>query len=71
MATDFTVSLVMIYPSRGGPRYTMDTSVFPYTADTDGYRRLSGKPENQELARNVLLRCFLRNLPLNATPRNS
>ena len=32
------------HPSNGGPRYTIDTSVFPYTADTEGYKRLSGKP---------------------------
>ena len=24
------------YPSIGGPRYTIDTSVFPYTAETEG-----------------------------------
>ena len=35
----------MTQPSKGGPRYTIDTSVFPYTADTEGYKRLSGKPE--------------------------
>ena len=36
----------MTQPSSGGPRYTMDTSVFPYTADTEGYKRLSGRPVN-------------------------
>ena len=33
-------------PSRGGPRYTMETSVLPYTADTLGYSCLSGNPAN-------------------------
>ena len=32
------------HPSNGGPKYTIDTSVFPYTADIDGYSLLSGKP---------------------------
>ena len=39
----------MTQPSSGGPRYTMDTSVFPYTADTEGYKRLSGRPVNSIL----------------------
>ena len=36
--------MIINHPSSGGPRYTIDTSVFPYTADTEGYKRLSGKP---------------------------
>lgn len=36
--------LYYFYPSNGGPRYTMDTSVFPYTADTVGNSFLSGRP---------------------------
>ena len=32
-------------PSKGGPRYTIDTSVLPYTAETLGYSCLSGNPE--------------------------
>ena len=35
-------------PSKGGPRYTIDTSVLPYTADTEGYKRLSGNPANKK-----------------------
>ena len=35
-------------PSKGGPRYTIDTSVLPYTADTEGYKRLSGNPAKKK-----------------------
>lgn len=31
-------------PSSGCPRYTIDTSVFPYTAEMAGYNRFSGRP---------------------------
>lgn len=31
-------------PSNGGPKYTIDTSVLPYTAETEGYSCLSGSP---------------------------
>ena len=44
-----TILIYMTQPSSGGPRYTMDTSVFPYTADTEGYKRLSGRPVNSIL----------------------
>ena len=39
------LDMIINHPSSGGPRYTIDTSVFPYTADTEGYKRLSGKPK--------------------------
>lgn len=35
-------------PSNGGPKYTIDTSVLPYTAETEGYSCLSGRPERQK-----------------------
>lgn len=40
--------MISIYyqPSIGSPRYTIDTSVFPYTADTVGYNFLPGRPGN-------------------------
>ena len=41
----------ILHPSNGGPKYTMDTSVLPYTADTDGYRRLSGNPKSIQQVR--------------------
>lgn len=34
------------YPSRGLPRYTKVTSVFPQTADTAGNRHVLGSPRN-------------------------
>lgn len=37
---------VSYQPSKGGPRYTIDTSVLPYTAETLGYSCLSGSPLN-------------------------
>lgn len=37
----------MNHPSSGCPKYTIVTSVFPYTADTEGYNCVSfGKPRN-------------------------
>lgn len=33
-------------PSRGCPKYTIETSVFPQTADIAGYSFLSGRPRN-------------------------
>ena len=53
----------MTQPSSGGPRYTMDTSVFPYTADTEGYKRLSGRPVNN-FDKNILI-LFLNEILLN------
>ena len=54
----------MTQPSSGGPRYTMDTSVFPYTADTEGYKRLSGRPVNN-FDKNILI--FFSRLSFEAT----
>ena len=53
----------MTQPSSGGPRYTMETSVFPYTADTEGYKRLSGRPVNN-FDKNILI-LFLNEILLN------
>ena len=39
------------YPSSGCPKYTIDTSVLPYTAETAGYKFTSGKPRNATPAR--------------------
>lgn len=36
-----------VHPSSGGPKYTIDTSVLPYTADTVGYKHLSGRPTDR------------------------
>lgn len=37
-------------PSAGGPKYTMDTSVFPYTAETVGYNFFfTGRPKKDIL----------------------
>ena len=54
----------MTQPSSGGPRYTMDTSVFPYTADTEGYKRLSGRPVNSILKKITQQCLFLISIEL-------
>lgn len=60
-------------PSNGEPKYTIDTSVFPYTADTVGYSLLSGKPETTFDYRSTsnTNNGLILDSPRNATPRNS